>query len=328
MTLEKGMAWVPAMRATLLTASAPARAQGSCRPWKPPRVPKNLVPVASTCLLLIASASVGAAREPDRPAVRVLDQIRSHHSGIALWWVGNAGWLVKADDLLIGIDLDLESRERIAPPPISSEELAGEIDVAFATHHHGDHFNATTLAKIAAKPRSAFVLPRTCLAGAAAASIPRDRIVVPRPLVPFDVGGVSVRPLHAVHGNQMFTVLTREPDFVESIASNCGYLITLGGRTFFWPGDSVLTEEHLALRDVNVLFVSPTVHNMHVDRSAVLINALQPDLVIPQHFGTYREDDENRFWTKGYPDELRLALSADLQKRYRKLAIGERLVIP
>jgi L-ascorbate metabolism protein UlaG (beta-lactamase superfamily) len=115
---------------------------------------------------------------------------------------------------------------------------------------------------------------------------------------------------------------------VDSIAHNCGYLLTIGGRTFFWPGDSVLTEEHLELRDVNVLFVSPTVHNMHLDRSAILINTVRPDLVIPQHFGTYREDDENRFWTKGYPDELKLALSAELQKRYRKLAQGERLLIP
>jgi hypothetical protein len=67
---------------------------------------------------------------------------------------------------------------------------------------------------------------------------------------------------------------------------------------------------------------------MYLDRSAILINALEPDLVIPQHFGTYREDDENMFWTKGYPDELRLTLSADLQRRYRKLAVGERLVLP
>jgi len=35
-----------------------------------------------------------------------------------------------------------------------------------------------------------------------------------------------------------------------------------------------------------------------------------------------------RAGTKGYADELRLALSADLQKRDRKLAIGERLVVP
>jgi len=285
------------------------------------------VGVASMCLVLAAlPAAAQSSAEP--PPARILEQIRSHRSGIALWWVGNAGWLVKAGDLLVGIDLDLESNERIQPLPVSAEELAGEIDVAFATHHHGDHFNAPTLAQIASKPRCTFVLPSTCLAGAASAGIPRERIVVPEPLVPFEIKGVSVRPLHAIHGNQMFTVLTREPDFVDSIAHNCGYLMKIGGRTFFWPGDSVLTEEHLALRDVNVLFVSPTVHNMHVDRSAILINALQPDLIIPQHFGTYREDDENRFWTKGYPDELRLALSADLQKRYRKLAIGEKLVIP
>ena len=292
------------------------------------RVPRSLVPLASVCLTLTPLPAARAEAEPESPPARILDQVRSHRSGIALWWVGNAGWLLKADGLLVGIDLDLESTERVQPPPISAEELAGEIDVAFATHHHGDHFNASTLAKISAKPRCSFVLPRTCLAGAAAAGIPRDRVVVPEPLVPFEVKGVSVRPLHAIHGNQMFTVLTREPDFVDSIAHNCGYLVRLGGRTFFWPGDSVLTEEHLALRDVNVLFVSPTVHNMHVDRSAILINALQPDLIIPQHFGTYREDDENRFWTKGYPDELRLALSANLQKRYRKLAIGDKLVVP
>jgi L-ascorbate 6-phosphate lactonase len=289
------------------------------------RTPSSL---ASATVLLSAFLPAGlGAEEPPHPP-RILDQIRSHRSGIALWWVGNAGWLVKAGDLLVGIDLDLESDDRMERPPVSSEELAAEIDVAFATHHHSDHFNAPTLAKIAKAPRCSFVLPQTCLAEAAAAGIPRARIVVPQPLHPFEIKGVSVRPLHAIHGNQMFTVLTREPDFVESIAHNCGYLLTLGGRTFFWPGDSVLTEEHLGLRDVNVLFVSPTVHNMHLDRSAILINAVQPDLVIPQHFGTYREDDENRFWTKGYPDELRLLLSADLQKRYRKLAQGEMLLVP
>jgi len=290
------------------------------------RVRRVRAVVAAVCFVLAAHGAAGPS-PAETPPPRITDEIRAHHSGIALWWVGNAGWLVKSGDLLLGIDLDLDSSERAVPPPISAEELAGEIDVAFATHHHGDHFDATALAKIAAKPRCTFVLPRTCLEGAAAAGIPRDRIVVPEPLGPFEIKGVSVRPLHAIHGNQMFTVLTREPDFVDSIAHNCGYLMKIDGRTFFWPGDSVLTEEHLALRDVNVLFVSPTVHNMYLDRSVILINTVQPDLIVPQHFGTYREDEENRFWTKGYPDELRLLLSADLQKRYRKLAIGEKLVI-
>jgi L-ascorbate 6-phosphate lactonase len=287
----------------------------------------TLPPFVAVFVGVAATTAVVRADEHP-PAPRIVEEIRAHRSGIALWWVGNAGWLVKADDRLVGVDLDLESEERIAAPPISSDELAGEIDVAFATHHHSDHFNAPTLARIARKPRCTFVLPRTCLEEAARAGIPKERIVVPEPLHPFEVKGIAVGPLHAIHGNQMFTVLTREPDFVESIAHNCGYLLTIGGRTFFWPGDSVLTEEHLGLRNVNVLFVSPTVHNMYLDRSAILVNAIEPDLVIPQHFGTYREDDENRFWTKGYPDELRLALSAELQKRFRKLAIGEKLLVP
>src|SRR5512139_3964258 len=235
------------------------------------RVPTCLAPLAFMCLIPTVPPAAGAEAGPERPPARILDQVRSHRSGIALWWVGNAGWLVKAGDLLVGIDLDLESSERVQPPPISAEELAGEIDVAFATHHHGDHFNAPTLAKIAAKPRCTFVLPRTCLAGAAAAGIPRERIVVPEPLAPFEVKGVSVRPLHAIHGNQMFTVLTREPDFVDSIAHNSGYVMEIAERTFFWARGSMLTEQRLALRGVGVLFLSPTVHNMHLARSAILI---------------------------------------------------------
>src|SRR4029453_1375023 len=164
---------------------------------------------------------------------RILEEVRGHRTGIALWWVGNAGWLVKAGETLVGIDLDLESEERISPPPPPAEELAGGIGGPFATHHHSDHFNAPTLAKVAKKPRCTFVLPQTCLSEAARAGVPKDRVVVPEPLHPLEVKGVAVRPLHAVHGNQMFTVLTREPDFVDSIAHNCGYLLTFGGRTFF-----------------------------------------------------------------------------------------------
>ncbi len=107
------------------------------------------------------------------------------------------------------------------------------------------------------------------------------------------------------------------------MARNCGYIFTVGQLKFFHPGDSVLTEEHLGLKGIDVLFVSPTVHNMYLDRSMILINRLQPAHIFPQHFGTYVETDENSFWTHGYPDELRLRLSRDLQQRYHKVRQGE-----
>jgi L-ascorbate 6-phosphate lactonase len=258
----------------------------------------------------------------------VIEQIRAHHHGIAIWWTGNDGWLIKSDDLLFATDLDLETEEKIFPPPVSAGQLAPEIDVVFVTHHHGDHFNVPTLRILAQKRRCTFVLPRTVLAEAARAGIPSSRIVVPSPGQPFDIKGIHVEPLHAIHGNQDFTVLTREKDFIDSIANNCGYVFTIQGKRLFQPGDSVLTEEHLNLKDIDVLFVSPTVHNMYIDRSMILINRLEPSYIFPQHFQTYREDPENQFWTKGYPDELYLRLSKTLQQRYHKLKQGEMFEIP
>ena len=277
-----------------------------------------------SAFLLIGALAGGPAlhAQAKGPSGTVLEQIRSHHKGIAVWWVGNAGWLIKADGVLISTDLDLSNEEKTQAPPVTAEQLAGELDVAFVTHHHGDHCNVPTLKALAAGGRTTFVLPQPCLKEAAELGIPRSRVIVPEPLHPFDIKGIHVEPIHAIHGNQEFTVLTREPDFVEKIAHNCGYVFNVQGKRFLHPGDSVLTEEHLGLQNIDVLFVSPTVHNMYQDRSMILINHLQPAYIFPQHFGTYRETEDEAFWMHGYPDELKLRLSAELQKHYHKLALG------
>jgi L-ascorbate 6-phosphate lactonase len=266
--------------------------------------------------------------QPGEKEAAILGQIRNHRQGIAFWWLGNDGWLIKANGLLFATDLDLETEEKIFAPPIRAELLAEELDVAFVTHHHGDHFNGPTLQVLARKPRCRFVLPRTCLDEADKLGIERDRIVVPSPGSPFEVKSIRVEPIHAIHGNQDFTVLTREKDFIDGIASNCGYVFTVQGKRILQPGDSVLTEEHLNLKQIDILFVSPTVHNMYIDRSMILINRLEPAHIFPQHFETYSATPENQFWTKGYPDELYQRLSSDLKKRYHKLKQGEMFVVP
>jgi L-ascorbate 6-phosphate lactonase len=271
---------------------------------------------------LSTAMTAAAAAQP------MIEQMRASRSGLAVWWTGNAGWVIKAGDRAVGIDLDLSLPNKVQPPPVTGEQLADSIDVVFVSHHHGDHCNVATLKGLAQGLRTTFVLPRTCLKRVAQLGIAESRIIVPEPGRPFEVKGIRVEPVHAIHGNQEFTVLTREPDFIDSMRSNCGYVLNIAGRRLFHPGDSVLTEEHLALRNIDVLFVSPTVHNMYTDRSMILINRLQPAYIFPQHFGTFRETDENSFWTRGYPDELKLRLSAELQKRYRKLRQGEMFVIP
>ena len=278
-------------------------------------------------LLLMAGWTTPSVEATEARENAIVAQLGAQTEGIALWWMGNAGWLIQSGELLIGIDLDLGADQKIEAPPVTTAELAPLLDVAFATHHHGDHCHLPTLRTLARDGEARFVLPRPGLERAVERGIPRERVLVPEPGHPFEVLGLRVEPTHAIHGNQEFTVLTREPDFVDSIAHNCGYVLNLQGRRLFHPGDSVLTEEHLELKDIDVLFVSPTVHNMYVDRSMILINRLEPAYIFPQHFGTYRQTDENAFWTRGYPDELKQRLSRELQGRYHKLEPGERFVV-
>lgn len=271
-------------------------------------------------LLAVAALPFGKASDSGNP---VLSQIRAHNHGIAVWWMGNAGWLIKSDSMLIGTDLTLDNDEKIQPPPVTPEEIAPDLDVVFVTHHHSDHCNPETLRVLAAHGKCIFVLPQPCLKELSGLHIPPERLIVPEPLHPFTVKTIRVEPIHAIHGNQEFTVLTREPDFIEKIAHNCGYVFGIGGKRFLEPGDSVLTEEHLSLKNIDVLFVSPTVHNMYIDRSNILINHLQPAYIFPQHFGTYKEIEEELFWRRGYPDELKLRLTPEQQRHYHKLSQGQ-----
>lgn len=85
----------------------------------------------------------------------------------------------------------------------------------------------------------------------------------------------------------------------------------------------MLLQEQLELTDIDILFVSPTDHNMAIKPAATLIGAPAPQHIFPQHFGTYRQTEDNRFWTEGFPDELAAALPETLRDRYHKLRLGE-----
>src|SRR5262249_60117448 len=68
-------------------------------------------------------------------------------------------------------------------------------------------------------------------------------------------------------------------------------------------------------------------HNMQVEPAVLLINELEPGYVLPQHRDTYRVTPQNRYWTSGYPQEVKLRLSKPLQERYHILKQGEKLTI-
>lgn len=252
---------------------------------------------------------------------RMIDEIREHKTGTAVWWAGNDSWIIKSGNLVIATDLFLEERDRISPLPITPEEIASVLDISFVTHSHGDHFNEYTSRILLKNSSCLFVIPESCLKVAGRLNIPDNRIVIAKPREPFDLKGIKVSPLRAIHGNMNFAV------YFDANFQDCGYLFTIDGKTFLQPGDTYLLEDHLFLKKVNVLFFSPTEHNTYIDPSVIMINTLDPDYIFPQHFGTITVADNNYWWTQGYPREVYLRLSKPLKERYNLLKPGDKKVV-
>ena len=249
--------------------------------------------------------------------MRALEALTSAKTGVGFCWLGNLGWLIYGDGRLLATDLDLDRPGRIQPSPIPTTEIAPLLDVHLITHEHEDHFGSPTCALLAEHSECTFVVPANCAGKARGLGIPVSRLCVARPGEPFDLLGLHVEPQRALHGHWHGSV------YRGANLEDCGYLLTLAGKRILQPGDTVLLHDHLELEDVDALFVSPTDHNMHVQHSAILINTLEPAHVFPQHFGTYVETDANRYWTKGYPDELKAVLSRRMRDRFHKLGQGE-----
>ena len=282
--------------------------------------PFNFFRAAMLLFIMLLGTTAHVHAQKSYAKGQLLKEIKSHKTGLAVWWTGHNGWLIKYNDILIGTDLALESKERSIPAPISAEELAKELDISFISHEHGDHFERESSEILSNSGNCVFVMPANCKETAMKElNIPEYRIKVASPRIPFDIGNVHIEPVRAIHGNPKFAV------FYDANLEDCGYFITIGGKRFLQMGDTVLLEDHLFLDNVDALFFSPTEHNTHIDPSVVLINELEPTYIFPQHRDTFKVTDQNRYWTSGYAHEVEFRLSKPLQERYHILDIGEKV---
>ena len=228
-----------------------------------------------------------------------LQQVRAHAtpSGHAtVWWLGQAGFIIRSPGgVVLALDPYLSNSckaigdehgfdmNRLVPPPIAPEELAG-LDAYVMTHSHQDHCDPDTLAASrAAGGRGPYVAPAETIEKLKSLGVPEEelRLVWPNRVVVF--GDVSLRTTFAI-------------PFGGDDLTHVGYLITIqGGPKIYFTGDTgwheMLAEVMLPHQpDALVCVINPAFRNLSPAEAALLAKRLNVKTVVPCHHDLFKDN--------------------------------------
>jgi len=255
--------------------------------------------------------------------------------GLAIWWLGQSGFLVKSSvgrvlfdpylsDSLTRKYQDTDKQHvRMTELAIAPSRLR-EIDVVTSTHNHTDHLDAETLAPlIDANPQMRLLIPeanRTFVA---------DRLGCdPQwPLGLSDgesttIGEIVVHAVPAAHN---------EIDRDTKGRCRClGYVVKLGATTIYHSGDTLLypgMAERLRPFQVDVAILPingmrperRVAGNLFGDEAARLASEIGARIVLPCHFEMFAFNTES-------PDRF-VETCRQLDQKCRVLRCGERFVL-
>ncbi len=156
--------------------------------------------------------------------------------------------------------------------------LGGDLppaDLVLITHAHGDHYSKDDLARVRGQ-KTNFVAP---------ADVAKELSGNVRPVKPGDslsAAGVKIQTVPAYNVDP--ARLQAHPR-----ANNwVGYILQLGGRTYYHAGDTDRLPELERIRtDVAFLPIGDGGYVMTVDEAAGLAKAMKPKLAVPMHYGFF-----------------------------------------
>ena len=129
--------------------------------------------------------------EPVRHGHLLLEEIRQtapEPGTLAVWWLGQSGFLIKSRHGLLAIDLYLSEHLttkyqatdrphiRMTRAPIRGIDLH-DVDLVLASHKHSDHLDPGSLPDLMASSPAVLVLPEAIREHALALSLPENRLV-------------------------------------------------------------------------------------------------------------------------------------------------------
>ncbi len=177
--------------------------------------------------------------------------------GITIQWLGHASFRICYEDKVIYID------------PWKLKEPAGDATLVLVSHSHYDHYSAEDIAKV---------------------SGPDTKLIASADVIAKEKAGEAILPglTVALEGIWLKGVAAYNPDKQFHPKGNnwVGFVIEIGAKRIYYAGDTDLTEEMKALKDIDaaLLPVGGT-YTMNAKEAAEATSHIRPKLAIPYHWG-------------------------------------------
>src|SRR5260370_1293735 len=221
---------------------------------------------------------------------------------IALWCLGQAGFVLRSTDAIVYLDPFLSDRPTRLIPPLFAAESGPPADLVLCTHEHWDHVDPHTLQGLAQVSQQArFVVPLPIVEQVTALGISLERVMGVQPDEELDLGAVNLSPVPAMHGLKAPPAVY-DFGFVERddkrLYRYLGYVIEMAGVRVYSAGDTIAFDgliERLRRLEVDIALLPingrsyfreqlDIVGNLDEREAADLAAAAGVKLLVPTHY--------------------------------------------
>jgi len=228
---------------------------------------------------------------------------------VALWWIGQAGFLYRASGVTALLDPFLAPHEGRRFETMLPPEAATGVDLILCSHEHIDHFDAVSIpALAAASPGARIVVPRPIVSMVTDLGIAEDRVIGTQPGEKVEIDGVRIHPVPARHGVEITDAYTFGTELSDGLVRYLGFVLESDGVRLYHAGDTILYEgmaEGLREIGVDVAMLpingrdsyresSGLVGNLDERESAFLTRDMGAEALIPMHYELFEHN-------RGYP---------------------------
>jgi L-ascorbate metabolism protein UlaG (beta-lactamase superfamily) len=214
---------------------------------------------------------IGEPAKPSGPAEkpRVGETAKEAAMGMTIQWLGHASFKISHEKTVIYID------------PWKLKDEPHDATLILVSHSHSDHYSASDIAKVHG-PDTKLIASADVVAKEGAGEALTPGLLI-------QSGDARIIGVAAYNPNKRFH--PRENNWL-------GFIIEVGGKRIYYAGDTDLTDEMKALKNIDLaLLPAGGTYTMNAEEAAEAANLIKPKMAIPYHWGDIvgRQEDAEKF---------------------------------